>query len=168
MEGLQGNQVLSYMRLCENSEILLSGGNFLHLACNSEGIDQAASEDFDLGAQDGHILSDDRSVERVRRRQGGATPRRVTLDGVIKAVCRAYRLEEATLRGSGRRRRPAKARAMVAWLIRDLAGVSLTKAATRLSRDISSLSAATTRLEQRAKGDRALAQRHRKLWDALQ
>ena len=155
------------MRLCENSEILLSGGNFLHLACNSEGIDQATSEDFDLGAQDGRILGDDRFVERMRR-QGGATPRRVTLDEVIKAVCRAYRLKEATLRGSGRRRRPAEARAMVAWLIRDLAGVFLTKVATRLSRDISSISAAATRLEQRAKGDKALAQRHRKLWNTLQ
>ena len=156
------------MRLCENSEILLSGGNFLHLAYNSEGIDQAASEDYDLGAQDGRILGDERFFERVCRRQGGATPRRLTLDEVIKAVCRAYRLKEATLRGSGRRRRPAEARAMVAWLIRDLAGVSLTKAATRLSRDISSLSAAATRLEQRAKGGKALAQRHRKLWNALQ
>lgn len=128
-----------------------------------EGMGKAPPEGFAPEAQDGRILGDDRFIERVLRRQGRATPRGISVKDVIEAVSRSYRLDEATLQRSGRRRRPAEARAMVGWLIRDLPGVSLTDAAERLSRDLSSLSAAATRLERRASQDKGLTQRYQRL-----
>jgi REP element-mobilizing transposase RayT len=131
------------------------------------GIGQAPSEGFALDAQDGRILGDDRFIERVRRHQGKAPAKAVALTTVIKAVGRAYGLEASALWAPGRQRHPAEARAMVAWLVRELPGLSLTEAAQRLGRDISSLSAAATRLARRARQDKGLARRHARLRQGL-
>ena len=68
----------------------------------------------------------------------------------------------------GRGHQPAEARGLVAWLVRELGGVSLTAAAERLKRDLSSLSAAATRLERRAWQNPWLAQRCQRLRKSLQ
>ncbi|MFQ5756210.1 MAG: hypothetical protein ACE5H7_08955 [Acidiferrobacterales bacterium] len=99
---------------------------------------------------------------------GRAAPPPVTLDDVFGRVCHVYGFDEPALIAPGRGRQPAKARGLVTWLVRELAGVSLTAAAERLKRDLSSLSAATTRLARRARQNSRLAPRWQRLRKAFQ
>ena len=58
----------------------------------------------------------------------------------------------------GKARRASEARATMAWLVRELPHVTLADLSTHLGRDLTTLSAAATPLQQRAGTDIALAQ----------
>ena len=59
----------------------------------------------------------------------------------------------------GKARRASEARATMAWLVRELPHVTLADLSTHLGRDLTTLSAAATRLQQRAGTDMVRAQR---------
>lgn len=132
------------------------------------GTGTASRDDFDPAAQDGCTLGDNRFIDEILRKQGRAAPPSATLDDVIGRAGLVYGLDEAAFMAPRRGRQPAEARGLVAWLVRELAGASLTAAAERLKWDLSSLSAAATRLQRRARQDPRLAQRCQRLRNALQ
>ena len=59
----------------------------------------------------------------------------------------------------GKARRASAVRTTMAWLVRELPHVTLAALSTQVGRDITTLRAAATRLQQRAGTDRARAQR---------
>ena len=71
-------------------------------------------------------------------------------------MCEQLGLSEQELAAPGKGRAASQARAFIGWLVRQVPELSLQEAAKRLGRDISSLSAAATRLERRVQQDAEL------------
>jgi chromosomal replication initiation ATPase DnaA len=71
--------------------------------------------------------------------------------------CRCHRLTERQLLAAGRTRLPAEARALVAWLALQTKAASLTTLAHAFGRDISTLSHALSRVEERSRKSPAFA-----------
>ena len=65
--------------------------------------------------------------------------------------------------GPGKQRRPAEARALLCWLVREIGKPSLTELSRELRRDVSSLSMAMSRLLRHAKTASDLAARMERL-----
>jgi len=97
------------------------------------------------------------------RRMLRTTPaaERPSLDAVVAAVCRAYALTEADLRARRRFRKPAEARAVIAWLATATEAATLTAVAERFGRDLATLSIAVSRLGERSAEPLRLARRLR-------
>ncbi len=70
------------------------------------------------------------------------------LDQVVAHVCAAYGLSAAELGETRRWRRPAEARAMVAWLARDSGAATLINVARHFDRSLATISLGLRRLEQ--------------------
>lgn len=115
----------------------------------AEGVGEGHREEFHRGSGSGSILGDDRFAEEAMARAGRRESRPVALKEVIEVVCAEVGVSEQELAAPGKRRPASQARALLAWLVRQLPELSLQELANRLGRDISSLSAAATRLEKR-------------------
>lgn len=114
----------------------------------------------------GHRLAAARAVgspafERRMEDPGSKAGRRPSLDDVVTAVCRAYGMTEADLRAPRRFRKPAEARAVVAWLAQATGAGTLTAVAERFGRDLATLSIAVSRLGERSGDTLRLARRLR-------
>ncbi len=142
----------------------------------AEGVGEGHREEFHRGSVPATILRDDRLSEAAMARAGRPEKRRVALEEVLEFVpesvddlrrnqwsvwagipilrsCAPKCLSEQELAAPGKRRPASHARALLAWLVRQLPELSLQESANRLGRDLSSLSAAATRLEQRVAQD---------------
>jgi REP-associated tyrosine transposase len=71
----------------------------------------------------------------------------VTLDEVISEVCRRFGISELELAATGKARPASEARAVAAFLTREMAHLSLTELAKRMGREVSAVSQAARRLE---------------------
>jgi hypothetical protein len=132
------------------------------------------------GVPDGHrddlyavvaqrFLGDERFAERMERKARESLPRPpvdVSLEVIARHVARALNVREDQIHARGRSRGNALARAMVAYLAREEAGVSLKAVAAFFTRDDASLSLALQRLEAEMGTDRRLAERifHLRRW----
>ena len=108
------------------------------------------------GQADSRIVGEEDFVRAVLKTK----PRRQrapALTKLVSYVCRRYRLGEKELFAAGRTRLPAEARALIAWLALNTHAASLTSLAQRFGRDISTLSHALSRLEQRSRKSPAVA-----------
>lgn len=85
-----------------------------------QGRDEGHRKDFHQGTQAGRLLGDDTFVKQAFKRAGQRLGRKVDLDRIIKGVCREYKLKEQDLSATGKHRRPAEARAVAAWIVRDV------------------------------------------------
>lgn len=108
------------------------------------------------------LLGDERFVERVARearRELRRPPVEVPIETIAGQVRRLFGLNPAALQGQGRSREAARARAVVAYLAREEAGLSLEAVATYFHRDAATLSLAVQRLEAQMAGDSQLTAR---------
>lgn len=108
------------------------------------------------------LLGDEHFVEgiaREARREMRRPPVEVPIETIAGQVGRLFGLRPAALQGQGRSREAAQARAVVAYLGREEAGLSLKTAARYFHRDAATLSVAIQRLETRMAGDPQLAAR---------
>jgi REP element-mobilizing transposase RayT len=76
---------------------------------------------------------------------------------LLTYTCRRYRLKEIELLAAGRARLPAEARTLLAWLALKTHAASLTTLAQTFGRDISTLSHALSRIEERSRKSPAFA-----------
>ncbi len=123
----------------------------------AEGRGEGRREEFHRDSTQGRILGDDRFAEEAMARAGRQERRAVNLGEVLGAVCARLGISEEELAVAGKARAGSQGRALTAWLVRQVPELSLQEAACRLGRDISSLSAAATRLEGRVREDTELA-----------
>ncbi len=109
------------------------------------------------GTRGERLLGDDTFIREALEKAKKSTSPELSLDTVIAKVCEAYALREEDLRANGKKRRPAQARATVAWLVREHPRLTLAELSRRMNRDIATLSAAIERLLSRSEADLALA-----------
>ena len=86
-----------------------------------------------------------------------------TLTEVIDAVCREYATDHATILGDRNARQGAEMRAVAAWVVQNLDGLTLTSLAVSLNQDLSALSRAAGRLRQRMTDNEPLKMRAEKI-----
>ena len=130
------------------------------------GRDVPRRADFHRGAVDGRILGDEDFVEQVLGPAAGAE-RPVNPELIIEQVAAHYGLDGAALAAPSRRRDAAEARAVAGYLVRTHGALSLSALAERFGRDLTTMSRAVGRLEQRMRQDRAVAARIEALNNAI-
>jgi putative transposase len=121
-----------------------------------EGKAEGHNEAFYGGQADSRIVGEEDFVKTIVKpepKQRRALP----VKELLSHICRHYRLTEKELHAVGRARLPAEARALVAWLALKTRAASLTTLAKTFGRDISTLSHALSRLEERSRKSPAFA-----------
>ena len=118
-----------------------------------EGKGEGHRHEFHSGTRESRLLGDDRFVEEVLKRTDQDDNKSVSLNEVIDRVGKLYDLTEQEIISGGKQRCPAEARGLIAYLVRESRGLSLTDLGKRLKRDQCSLSLAADRIVRRSKDD---------------
>lgn len=124
-----------------------------------EGKGEGHRKEFHCGTGEGRMLGDDAFIEEALEKAEQAERKSVTLDEVIKKVAKLYGLTEEEIVSGGKRRYPSEARGMIAYLVREINGLSLTGLSTRMKRDVTSLSHAADRIMRSSKDDHHLGRK---------
>jgi len=114
-----------------------------------EGAGEPRRAEFHSGSHQGQILGDDIFAKQVLNASGQTVDEKPpSLADIIDAVCREYQADRAVLDGEGNMRQGAEMRAMTAWVVQDMEGLTLTSLANELRRDLSALSRAAGRRQE--------------------
>ena len=108
------------------------------------------------GQADSRIVGEEDFVRAILKPKPNRR-RTPAIKELVTHVCHRYRLNEKEIFAAGRARRPAEARALVAWLAIKTKSASLTTLARTFERDISTLSHALSRIEERSRKSPAFA-----------
>ena len=100
------------------------------------------------GGEDSRLLGDDSFVDKCLS-DSDDIPLRLTAREIVEKVCRVYDLEEAELKTQSQSRNISEARAVAAWLARELGCATLSEVAKLVNRDVGSISSAVRRLSTR-------------------
>jgi putative transposase len=125
----------------------------------SYGKDEGHRKEFHSGTSEGRILGDDIFVDRVYTESDQEEKKSVTLDEIIKKVCKVYGLTEEEINAGGKQRYPSEARGMIAYLVREKSGLSLTDLSRCMKRDVSTLSLAADKIIKCSKEDAEMRKR---------
>ncbi len=104
-------------------------------------------------------LGEDRFAEEAFRCALQKYSRKISLEQVLLNVCQEYGMELDELSSGSRQKRITEPRSVAALLVRDLDHISLTELSLLLKRDLSGLSQAASRLDERMKKDMELTER---------
>ena len=133
-----------------------------------DGKKEGYQKEYHVGSgMDSRILGDDQFIDRVLEKGQRRTRHRVSLDRIIREVCKSFSLEERELLTSGRDHRLSRVRGMAAWLVMECGIGTLGDLSRRMGRDITTLSSAAKRLQIRSKTDFGLAEKVKKLLDTF-
>jgi len=128
-----------------------------------DGIDEGYKKEFHSGSIDGRILGEDSFADRVLTAAEKRDSAKFTIEVILEKVSREYGFDASVLVQKDKQRGPAEARALGAWLVRELTSLSLTDLGKAINRDVSSLSLAASRLQTRAKNETRIAELMEKL-----
>lgn len=120
------------------------------------GRDEGLRKEFYQGNSEGRILGEDSFAEEALSKASQKNSRKTTLEHVLREVCREYGIGIEELSGGSRQKKISEPRSVAAWLVRDIDHISLKDLSQRLKRDLSGLSQAASRLDQRMRKDRLL------------
>ncbi len=122
------------------------------------GTQEGYREEFHSGGEDPRILGDDDFLASVVKEDSQPT-RPPTLKRLIGAVCKEYGLSPEELRVPAQSRLASEARAVVGWLASELGSATFVAVGEEMGRDVSTISSAVRRLEERTGRDAALGRR---------
>ncbi len=117
-----------------------------------DGLSELHRPEFHCGSVDSRVLGDDTFAEKALTGDSSIV-KKVSLDRCIEVVTKHYEITPASLSERNRIRKPAKARAVVAWLMRECGDESLTSIANFFNRDVATMSTAIRKLEIHAADD---------------
>ena len=129
----------------------------------SDGKDEKHRIEFHQGNIEGRILGEDRFGEEALTRASQKVTYKVTLEQVLQEVCRHYEIDQDVLSSGGRHRRISEPRSVAALIVRETDHLSLIDLSRRLQRDLSGLSQAAARLENRLKKEKDLSEKINKI-----
>lgn len=157
---LEVNSVLSQFSQ-SISEAILCYKQFVE-----EGKEEGHRKDFHQGIRGikcGEVFGDDHFVEDVFDHIGKTQPLKIDINMIIEEVCRIYQLEKKELMATGKGRLASEARAITAWVVRELPEKSLTELSQWFKRDISTLSISIERMISRTQTNIELRDRLNKI-----
>lgn len=131
--------------------------------------DTAASMETALreGLFDGRILGGDHFAQDALAKAEEKDRQTLTVEQVLTQVCVFYGLDRQAVSSTRRDRAVARVRAVAAYLIRESGYLSLTELAELIHRDISGLSRAASRLQQKMAEDAQLCREVEKAGSGL-
>lgn len=112
-----------------------------------DGLSEGTRPEFGMGTHEGRLLGDDVFAANALLQAEEKPLSRVTLDAVVSEVCRHYGILEVDLTAAGKARPASEARAVAAFLTREMPHLSLTELANITGREVSAVSQAARRLE---------------------
>lgn len=121
-----------------------------------DGKAEGHSKTFYGGQADTRIVGEEDFVKVILKSEP-AHHRAPPVNELISYACHSYGLTRKALLAAGRTRQPAEARALIAWLALKTQATPLTALAQTFGRDISTLSHALSRIEQRSRKSAAFA-----------
>jgi len=124
-------------------------------------------EEFYQGTFDGRILGDDGFSENVLAMAKERFHAPVSVEQLVKVVCKVYRMNEQAIVVPGKHQPGAEARAVVAYFAQEAGKPSLTELGKYFQRDPTAMSRAAGRLRERLANDRALTARLKKVKSSL-
>ena len=133
----------------------------------SNGKDEGHREEFYQGNVEGRILGEDRFAEEALQKGSQQLARQASLEQVLQTVCEQYKISLSELSAGSRLRRIAEARAVAAFIVRDMDHLSLTDLSRMLGRDLSGLSQAASRLDKRLRSDVEMGKKIHKMLQLL-
>lgn len=114
------------------------------------------------GETDPRLLGDDSFLERCLV-GSDRLPLRLNAQEIVAEVCRTYVIDEAVIKTASQNRKSAEARAVAAWLAKELGCGTLSEVGLLVNRDVGSMSSAVRRLSDRMVNDPQLAAQIQKL-----
>ena len=132
-----------------------------------KGGNEERREEFHQGTFDGRILGDDGFSENVLAMAKERFHAPVSVEQLVKVVCKVYRMNEQAIVSPGKHQPGAEARAVVAYFAQKAGKPSLTELGKYFQRDPTALSRVAGRLRERLKNDRALTARLKKVKSSL-
>ena len=133
----------------------------------SNGKDEGHREEFYQGNVEGRILGEDRFAEEALQKGSQQLARQASLEQVLQTVCEQYKISLSELSAGSRLRRIAEARAVAAFIVREMDHLSLTDLSRMLGRDLSGLSQAASRLDKRLRSDVEMGKKIHKMLQLL-
>ncbi|HBR18277.1 MAG TPA: transposase [Deltaproteobacteria bacterium] len=124
----------------------------------NEGKQDGHRQEFHKGTE-GRILGDDTFIDKVLRNIEQREKKSATIDAIITEVGNLYGLTEKEIVSGGKQRYPSEARGLIAYIVREINGLSLADLGKRMKRDASSLSHAVERMVSRSKREDSLGKR---------
>ena len=124
-----------------------------------KGATEERRQEFHQGTFEGRILGDDGFSENVLARAQERFNAPVGSEGLVKAVCKEYRMTKQAITAPGKHQPGAEARALMAYWALEAGKPSLTELGKYLQRDPTALSRAACRLRERMKEDLGLTSR---------
>ncbi|MFO7983949.1 MAG: transposase [Desulfuromonadales bacterium] len=122
----------------------------------TEGLRENFRPEFHRGSFEGRALGDDKFIEEALTRAEETINRHPSIESIIAAVCSVYRISTAEIASRSRARKVSEARGVVALLVRETEGLALAGLGKCLKQDLSSLSQAARRVDQRLREDSGL------------
>ncbi len=117
------------------------------------GMGEGHRQEFHRGHSEVRILGDDIFIEEALEKAEQAERKPASIDAVVDKVVKFYGLTEEEIISGGKQRYASEARGMIACLVREINGLSLTELSRRMNRDVTSLSHAADRIVRSAKDD---------------
>jgi len=112
---------------------------------------------FQKGNFEGRILGTDRFIEEALAKAEQNPSNKVTLSQVLSVICTQYSIKLKDLKSNSRQRQLTEPRAVAALVVREVPHLRLADLSRKIGRDLSGLSQAAGRLEQKLKDDSQLS-----------
>ena len=132
-----------------------------------KGGNEERREEFHQGTFDERILGDDGFSENVLAMAKERFHAPVSVEQLVKVVCKVYRMNEQAIVAPGKHQPGAEARAVVAYFAQQAGKPSLTELGKYFQRYPTAMSRAAGRLRERLANDRALTARLKKIKSSL-
>ena len=132
-----------------------------------KGGNEERREEFHQGTFDGRILGNDGFSENVLAMAKERFHAPVSVEQLVKVVCKVYRMNEQAIVVPGKHQPGAEARAVMAYFAQEAGKPSLTELGKYFQRDPTAMSRAAGRLRERLANDRALTARLKKVKSSL-
>ena len=131
------------------------------------GREEEHRQEFHRGTIEGRILGDDCFGEEALTKASQQISPKMTIEHVLKKVCRYYKIKPDDLSGRGKQRSLSEPRTIAAYIVRETDHLRLTELGRKIKRDLSGLSQAASRLDKRMRDDNALSCRVKEIQESL-
>jgi len=132
-----------------------------------EGMGEQYRKEFHAGQIDGRVLGEDEFMEKVLKQLDSKPMKPPSLRKIIVAVCSVCKVNEKELSKPGRQRILAEARGIIAWFAMQKKSATLTSLAQRFQRDLSAMSLAAKKIEEKRVKNKALRDKIREIDNSI-
>ena len=115
-------------------------------------------ESYYVGSEEGELLEDDSLIEKTEGQLEMTLDKAHNLEDLIQGICRYFKVDLDELKSRNRKPKICRIRSLLALLIQEQPALCLTELGRTLNRDVSTLSSAARRLDDKRKWEEDAAE----------